>query len=270
MRRSLLSTGWVDRRPPPPLQSCLPVPFQENVPLDSTTHSFSSSSIVTYSKVGNEPPKVFQASSSTRCAPGGVRTATPCPAPACDVLFYLRFQSTTLAQIRPPSPLKRCVTVNRSRRLGEQSKTRRAAWRRWPSDITSTTEDTWWRRSTTRKPEIKSSTRTSRTWMSVRAETQRGTQALRHSVKSMEMLPDVLLTLHPQLKNCHSKMSGSRRCPASTRPSPRPSWRDRALASCATQPSPALRSLTGGYHELRDAGWGEAAILNRFPLLLSP
>lgn len=28
---------------------------------------------MTYSKVGNEPPKVFQASSSTRCAPGGVR-----------------------------------------------------------------------------------------------------------------------------------------------------------------------------------------------------
>lgn len=91
--------------------------------------------------------------------------------PQRDVLFYLRFQSPTLAQIRPPSPLKRCVTVNRSRRLGEQLKTRRAAWRRWPLDITSTTEDTWWRRSTTRKPEIKSSTRTSTTWMSVRAET---------------------------------------------------------------------------------------------------
>lgn len=36
-------------------------------------HSFSSSSITTYSKVGNEPPKVFQASSSTRCAPGGIK-----------------------------------------------------------------------------------------------------------------------------------------------------------------------------------------------------
>lgn len=59
------------------------------------------------------------------------------------------------------------------------------------------------------------------------------------------MLPNVLLTLHPQLKNSHSKMSGSRRCPASTRPSPCPSWRDRALASCTTQPSPAVRSLTG-------------------------
>lgn len=36
-------------------------------------HSFSSSSVMTYSKVGNEPPKVFQASSSTRRAPGGIK-----------------------------------------------------------------------------------------------------------------------------------------------------------------------------------------------------
>ncbi|KAM4895209.1 myeloid leukemia factor 1 isoform 3-T3 [Sylvia borin] len=36
-------------------------------------HSFSSSSMMTYSKVGDEPPKVFQASSQTRTAPGGVR-----------------------------------------------------------------------------------------------------------------------------------------------------------------------------------------------------
>ncbi|XP_063061961.1 myeloid leukemia factor 1 isoform X2 [Engraulis encrasicolus] len=36
-------------------------------------HSFSSSSITTYSKVGNQPPKVFQAQSQTRRAPGGVR-----------------------------------------------------------------------------------------------------------------------------------------------------------------------------------------------------
>lgn len=36
-------------------------------------HSFSSSSLMTYSKVGNEPPKVFQASSSTRRAPGGIK-----------------------------------------------------------------------------------------------------------------------------------------------------------------------------------------------------
>ncbi|NXM56221.1 MLF1 factor, partial [Illadopsis cleaveri] len=36
-------------------------------------HSFSSSSVMTYSKTGDEPPKVFQASSQTRTAPGGVR-----------------------------------------------------------------------------------------------------------------------------------------------------------------------------------------------------
>lgn len=45
----------------------------ENMSTDSNTHSFSSSSIMTYSKVGNEPPKVFQASSSTRRAPGGIK-----------------------------------------------------------------------------------------------------------------------------------------------------------------------------------------------------
>ncbi|NXR35496.1 MLF1 factor, partial [Zosterops hypoxanthus] len=36
-------------------------------------HSFSCSSMMTYSKMGNEPAKVFQASSQTRTAPGGVR-----------------------------------------------------------------------------------------------------------------------------------------------------------------------------------------------------
>ncbi|NXO73212.1 MLF1 factor, partial [Phainopepla nitens] len=36
-------------------------------------HSFSSSSVMTYSKMGDEAPKVFQASSQTRTAPGGVR-----------------------------------------------------------------------------------------------------------------------------------------------------------------------------------------------------
>lgn len=45
----------------------------ENVSSDPNTHSFSSSSVMTYSKVGNEPPKVFQASSSTRRAPGGIK-----------------------------------------------------------------------------------------------------------------------------------------------------------------------------------------------------
>ncbi|XP_044526854.1 myeloid leukemia factor 1 [Gracilinanus agilis] len=36
-------------------------------------HSYCSSSIMTFSKVGNEPPKLFQASSQTRRAPGGIK-----------------------------------------------------------------------------------------------------------------------------------------------------------------------------------------------------
>ncbi|XP_064020842.1 myeloid leukemia factor 1 isoform X2 [Pogoniulus pusillus] len=36
-------------------------------------HTFSSSSVMTYSKVGDEAPKVFQASAQTRTAPGGVK-----------------------------------------------------------------------------------------------------------------------------------------------------------------------------------------------------
>ncbi|XP_052542572.1 myeloid leukemia factor 1 isoform X5 [Tympanuchus pallidicinctus] len=36
-------------------------------------HTFSSSSVMTYSKVGDEPPKVFQAAAQTRTAPGGVK-----------------------------------------------------------------------------------------------------------------------------------------------------------------------------------------------------
>ncbi|XP_072319344.1 myeloid leukemia factor 1 [Eucyclogobius newberryi] len=36
-------------------------------------HSFSSSLVMTYSKVGNELPKVFQACSSTHRAPGGIK-----------------------------------------------------------------------------------------------------------------------------------------------------------------------------------------------------
>ncbi|KAF3692783.1 Myeloid leukemia factor 1 Myelodysplasia-myeloid leukemia factor 1 [Channa argus] len=45
----------------------------ENMSTDHNTHSFHSSSVMTYSKVGNEPPKVFQATSSTRQAPGGIK-----------------------------------------------------------------------------------------------------------------------------------------------------------------------------------------------------
>ncbi|XP_045395501.1 myeloid leukemia factor 1 isoform X2 [Lemur catta] len=41
--------------------------------VDPNGHSFCSSSVMTYSKVGDEPPKVFQASTQTRRAPGGVK-----------------------------------------------------------------------------------------------------------------------------------------------------------------------------------------------------
>ncbi|KAF5898492.1 myeloid leukemia factor 1 isoform X2, partial [Clarias magur] len=44
-----------------------------NMPSDSSAHAFSSSSVMTYSKVGDEPAKVFQASSQTRCVPGGIK-----------------------------------------------------------------------------------------------------------------------------------------------------------------------------------------------------
>ncbi|KAK6295617.1 hypothetical protein J4Q44_G00333300 [Coregonus suidteri] len=49
----------------------------ENLSTDSNAntnaHSFSSSSVMTYSKVGDEPLKVFQASSQTRRTPGGIK-----------------------------------------------------------------------------------------------------------------------------------------------------------------------------------------------------
>ncbi|XP_037697838.1 myeloid leukemia factor 1 [Choloepus didactylus] len=41
--------------------------------VDPNGHSFCSSSVMTYSKVGDEPPKVFQASTQTRTAPGGIK-----------------------------------------------------------------------------------------------------------------------------------------------------------------------------------------------------
>ncbi|XP_053315332.1 myeloid leukemia factor 1 isoform X2 [Spea bombifrons] len=39
----------------------------------SDIHSFHSSSVMTYSKTGDEPPKIFQATSQTRKAPGGIK-----------------------------------------------------------------------------------------------------------------------------------------------------------------------------------------------------
>ncbi|XP_067402586.1 myeloid leukemia factor 1 isoform X2 [Emydura macquarii macquarii] len=45
----------------------------DQLSLNPDAHSFSSSSVMTYSKTGDEPPKVFQASAQTRTAPGGIK-----------------------------------------------------------------------------------------------------------------------------------------------------------------------------------------------------
>ncbi|NWU91599.1 MLF1 factor, partial [Upupa epops] len=45
----------------------------DDLSVSPDAHTFSSSSVMTYSKVGDEPPKVFQASSQTRTAPGGIK-----------------------------------------------------------------------------------------------------------------------------------------------------------------------------------------------------
>ncbi|XP_027789734.1 myeloid leukemia factor 1 isoform X3 [Marmota flaviventris] len=47
--------------------------FTGQLSMDPNGHSFCSSSVMTYSKVGDEPPKVFQASTQTRMAPGGIK-----------------------------------------------------------------------------------------------------------------------------------------------------------------------------------------------------
>ncbi|XP_060098398.1 myeloid leukemia factor 1 isoform X7 [Heteronotia binoei] len=45
----------------------------DKMSLDPNSHSYTSSSVMTYSKKGDEPPKVFQASAQTRTAPGGIK-----------------------------------------------------------------------------------------------------------------------------------------------------------------------------------------------------
>ncbi|XP_020647459.3 myeloid leukemia factor 1 isoform X2 [Pogona vitticeps] len=45
----------------------------DKMALDPNAHAFSSSSVMTYTKRGDEPPKVFQASAQTRVAPGGIK-----------------------------------------------------------------------------------------------------------------------------------------------------------------------------------------------------
>nr|XP_060623611.1 myeloid leukemia factor 1 isoform X2 [Anolis sagrei ordinatus] len=45
----------------------------DKMAVDTNAHTFSSSSVMTYSKKGDEPPKIFQASAQTRMAPGGIK-----------------------------------------------------------------------------------------------------------------------------------------------------------------------------------------------------
>ncbi|NXK89704.1 MLF1 factor, partial [Formicarius rufipectus] len=45
----------------------------DELSMNPEAHTFSSSSMMSYSRVGDEPPKVFQASAQTRTAPGGVK-----------------------------------------------------------------------------------------------------------------------------------------------------------------------------------------------------
>ncbi|XP_023673803.1 myeloid leukemia factor 1 [Paramormyrops kingsleyae] len=52
--------------------------FDRTDSADSSAHSFSSSSVMTYSKVGSDPAKVFQASSQMRRAPGGIKETRRC------------------------------------------------------------------------------------------------------------------------------------------------------------------------------------------------
>uniref|UniRef100_A0A7M4EJE7 Myeloid leukemia factor 1 n=1 Tax=Crocodylus porosus TaxID=8502 RepID=A0A7M4EJE7_CROPO len=45
----------------------------DELSINPDAHTFRSSSVMTYSKIGDEPPKVFQASAQTRTAPGGIK-----------------------------------------------------------------------------------------------------------------------------------------------------------------------------------------------------
>ncbi|KAA0702490.1 Myeloid leukemia factor 1 [Triplophysa tibetana] len=49
-----------------------------NIASEPNSHSFSTSSVMSYCKVGDEPAKVFKASSQTRCAPGGIKETRQC------------------------------------------------------------------------------------------------------------------------------------------------------------------------------------------------
>uniref|UniRef100_A0A8C6K2S9 Uncharacterized protein n=1 Tax=Melopsittacus undulatus TaxID=13146 RepID=A0A8C6K2S9_MELUD len=63
----------VDRRARQDSQVALRGNHRDDLSIHPDAHPFSSFSVMTYSKVGNEPPKVFQALSQTHTAPGGVK-----------------------------------------------------------------------------------------------------------------------------------------------------------------------------------------------------
>ncbi|XP_068811057.1 myeloid leukemia factor 1 isoform X5 [Struthio camelus] len=63
----------VDRRTHHDSQVALRGNRRDDLSVHPDAHTFSSSSVMTYSKIGDEPPKVFQASAQTRTAPGGVK-----------------------------------------------------------------------------------------------------------------------------------------------------------------------------------------------------
>jgi len=51
------------------------VTYQESAGSDPNSHSYMQSSVMTYSNTGQGPPKVYQATTATRQAPGGVSCA---------------------------------------------------------------------------------------------------------------------------------------------------------------------------------------------------
>ncbi|XP_008104320.2 myeloid leukemia factor 1 isoform X5 [Anolis carolinensis] len=63
----------IDHRGRPDSQVALRNNHKDKMAVDQNAHTFSSSSVMTYSKKGDEPPKIFQASAQTRMAPGGIK-----------------------------------------------------------------------------------------------------------------------------------------------------------------------------------------------------
>ncbi|XP_070561575.1 myeloid leukemia factor 2-like [Ptychodera flava] len=51
----------------------MPMPSFEQMSNNPNAHTFCQSSVMTYSNTGNGPPKVYQATSSARTAPGGIK-----------------------------------------------------------------------------------------------------------------------------------------------------------------------------------------------------